>query len=231
MLDAVRAARQLDEVALSDQTVVWGHSQGGHAALWTGIVAPTYAPDVPLAGVAALAPASDLVGLVRTLPAVTGGSIFATYALSAYSAAYPDISIADYVVPTGRPTFDATANRCLGSRSILVSALTSIVTGASLFSGDLTAGAAGARLAENTPAAPIAGAPARRPGPRRRPRVRRRPGRPTSPPAAGPASRSSTARTPASTTSPSSTPSSPLIADLVAWTEARLAGTPPPSTC
>ena len=166
VLDAVRAARQLDEVSLADQTVVWGHSQGGHAALWTGIVAPAYAPDVPLAGVAALAPASDLVGLVRTLPDVTGGSIFATYALSAYSAAYPDISLADYVVPTGRPTFDATADRCLGNRSILVSALSSIVTGASLFSGDLTSGTAGVRLAENTPARTDRGAVAHRPGAR-----------------------------------------------------------------
>jgi hypothetical protein len=38
--------------------VVSGH--GGHAALWTGILAPTYAPDVTLDGVAALAPAGNL---------------------------------------------------------------------------------------------------------------------------------------------------------------------------
>jgi uncharacterized membrane protein HdeD (DUF308 family)/alpha-beta hydrolase superfamily lysophospholipase len=230
VLDSVRAARQLDEVSLSDQTVVWGHSQGGHAALWTGVVAPAYAPDVPLAGVAALAPASDLVGLVRTLPQVTGGSIFATYALSAYSAAYADISLADYVVPTGRPTFDATANRCLGDRSILVSALTSIVTGASLFSGDLTAGPAGARLAENTPAAPIdaplliaqglsdslvspevqAGYVAARCQAGQQLEYRTYPGLDHVPLVEA---------------------NSPLVPDLVAWTEARLAGTPPPSTC
>jgi len=32
----------------SDDTVVWGHSQGGHAALWTGILAPTYAPEIAI---------------------------------------------------------------------------------------------------------------------------------------------------------------------------------------
>ena len=230
VLDAVRAARQLDDVVLADQTVVWGHSQGGHAALWTGIIGPAYAPDVPLAGVAALAPASDLVGLVRTLPTVTGGSIFATYALSAYSAAYPDISIADYVVPTGRPTFDATAARCLGNRSILVSALSSIVTGASLFSGDLTSGTAGARLAENTPAAPIeaplliaqglgdalvsaevqAGYVAARCQAGQQLEYRTYPGLDHVPLVEA---------------------DSPLIPDLVSWTQARLAGTPPPTTC
>ena len=47
--------------------MVWGHSQGGHAALWTGIVAPTYASDVPIAGVAAAAPASDLKPLLDTV--------------------------------------------------------------------------------------------------------------------------------------------------------------------
>jgi uncharacterized membrane protein HdeD (DUF308 family) len=51
-LDAVRPARELDDVELSDNTVSWGHSQGGGAALWVGVEAGTYAEDVPVAGVA-----------------------------------------------------------------------------------------------------------------------------------------------------------------------------------
>ena len=51
-LDSVRAARQMPELKLDTRTVVWGHSQGGHAALWTGIVGPRYAPDVKIVGVA-----------------------------------------------------------------------------------------------------------------------------------------------------------------------------------
>jgi uncharacterized membrane protein HdeD (DUF308 family) len=43
VLDAQRAAGQLDGLDLSPRTVVWGHSQGGHTALWTGTVAPDYA--------------------------------------------------------------------------------------------------------------------------------------------------------------------------------------------
>src|SRR5439155_1171000 len=61
VLDAVRAARHLPGVTLGDRTVVWGHSQGGNAALWTGILAPGYAPDAGVVGVAALAPGSELV--------------------------------------------------------------------------------------------------------------------------------------------------------------------------
>lgn len=59
-LDALRAVRRMPEVKVAERTVVWGHSQGGHAALWTGIVAPGYAPELVIAGVAAAAPASDL---------------------------------------------------------------------------------------------------------------------------------------------------------------------------
>lgn len=80
VLDAVRAARQMPELDLAERTVVWGHSQGGHAALWAGAIGPSYAPEVDLIGVAALAPASNLVALVDNLGNVTGGSIFAAYA-------------------------------------------------------------------------------------------------------------------------------------------------------
>src|SRR5262249_22530873 len=53
-LDSVRAARQMPDLTLDERTVVWGHSQGGHSALWTGIVGPRYAPDVKIVGVAAI---------------------------------------------------------------------------------------------------------------------------------------------------------------------------------
>jgi hypothetical protein len=65
-LDAARAAKELDEVSLTeDQLVVWGHSQGDNAALWTGILADDDAPYLTIDGVAALAPASDLVPLAQ----------------------------------------------------------------------------------------------------------------------------------------------------------------------
>ena len=65
VLDSIRAAHQVDDLDLSDQTVVWGHSQGGHAALWAGQLAPTYAPELQIRGIAALSPASDPLALAR----------------------------------------------------------------------------------------------------------------------------------------------------------------------
>src|SRR5262249_32731370 len=59
-LDSVRAAGQISELTLDQRVVVWGYSQGGHAALWTGIIAPRYAPELEVRGVAAIAPAANL---------------------------------------------------------------------------------------------------------------------------------------------------------------------------
>ena len=50
VLDAVRAAHELPDVNLADETVLWGHSQGGHAALWAGMLAPTYASELEIDG-------------------------------------------------------------------------------------------------------------------------------------------------------------------------------------
>ena len=65
VLDAVRAARSISGAASGSQFAVWGESQGGHAALWTGALARTYAPDLTLVGTAAAAPPTDLAANFR----------------------------------------------------------------------------------------------------------------------------------------------------------------------
>lgn len=88
-LDAVRAARRMPELTLDERTVVWGHSQGGHAALWTGIVGPRYAPDVELAGIVAIAPTADMKSIVEANLLVN--KRLGPYLAAAYSRFYPDV--------------------------------------------------------------------------------------------------------------------------------------------
>lgn len=152
-LDAVRAARRLDGVELGDQTVVWGHSQGGGAALWAGIEARAYAPDVPLSGVAALAPASDMPALARSMLESPAGMLFATFVVRGYSDAYPDVKFDDYVRPTAREVVRRVVGRCLSQRATLAS-IGAVLSGERLFTGDPTSGPLGARLEENVPSAP-----------------------------------------------------------------------------
>ncbi|WP_230207978.1 lipase family protein [Microlunatus sp. Gsoil 973] len=155
VIDAVRAARQLKNVSLAQDTVVWGHSQGGHAALWTGILAPAYAPDVKIDGVAALAPASDLPGLIDNLGDFTGGAVFGSFVIAAYTAIYPDVRTSDVVRPGARILSDEMADRCLAEKSVLVSALSAIALDKSIWTGDPDRGAFGQRLKENVPSGPI----------------------------------------------------------------------------
>ena len=61
VLDAVRAARSIAGAASGTRFAVWGESQGGHAALWTGALARGYAPELTLVGTAAAAPPTDLI--------------------------------------------------------------------------------------------------------------------------------------------------------------------------
>jgi pimeloyl-ACP methyl ester carboxylesterase len=74
-LDIVRAARRLDP-RISKTTIISGHSQGGHAALFAAALAPKYTPDLRLKGTVAFAPASHLdeqIPLTTVLTAPGGG--------------------------------------------------------------------------------------------------------------------------------------------------------------
>jgi acetyl esterase/lipase len=60
VLDAVRAARQIPKIGASNRFAAWGSSQGGHAALFAGQLARSYAPELTLVGVAAISPITDI---------------------------------------------------------------------------------------------------------------------------------------------------------------------------
>ncbi len=96
-LDSVRAARQMPELTLDKRIVVWGYSQGGHTALWTGIVGPRYAPDLEILGVAAIAPATNIKNILVMNVAVD--KLFGPYLAQAYSRFYADITFEQAVRP------------------------------------------------------------------------------------------------------------------------------------
>jgi acetyl esterase/lipase len=85
VLDSVRAARELAAAEASNRFVVWGHSQGGHAALFAGELAGHYAPELRLEGVAAAAPATELAELFDEDYTSVAGKILASMALVSWS--------------------------------------------------------------------------------------------------------------------------------------------------
>jgi hypothetical protein len=157
VLDSIRAAGRLDGFSADNRTVVWGHSQGGHSALWTGIRAGDYAPDVNITGIAALAPASDLPALLKSGQGTMFGKIVSSYLIHAYAAAYPDVGIASYVQPRARPFVGDVASRCVGGWPTLLSAAeTKLFPSAGIFARDPASGPLGDRLRQNTPATAMA---------------------------------------------------------------------------
>jgi len=65
VVNSVRAARSIKDAQAGNRWVVWGHSQGGHAAIWTGELASSLAPELRLLGVAAAAPAAELPEIMQ----------------------------------------------------------------------------------------------------------------------------------------------------------------------
>ena len=96
-LDSVRAARQISGLTLDQRMVVWGYSQGGHAALWTGIIGPRYAADLEIRGVAAIAPAANIKKIFAMNVEID--KRFGPYLAQSYSRFYPDIKFEQAVRP------------------------------------------------------------------------------------------------------------------------------------
>lgn len=158
VLDAVRAARTLVDAGLDNRVVVWGHSQGGNAALWTGIRATDYAPDLALLGVGAFAPASDLAALVPKVQHTLFGKIVSSYLHEAYASAYPDVAAATDVRPLSRLVARDIASRCVGGWGTVFSLLeTELLPSGGLFARNPADGPLGDRLRQNTPLAAIPG--------------------------------------------------------------------------
>ncbi|HUY23111.1 MAG TPA: lipase family protein [Acidimicrobiales bacterium] len=103
VLDAARAAHRLPGTHTSSTVIIYGHSQGGHAALFAGELAPTYAPDLHVAGVVAAAPATELSTIVSVVDTSVGQGILEFTIPVAYTWArtYRDLPLSDLFTPAG----------------------------------------------------------------------------------------------------------------------------------
>jgi acetyl esterase/lipase len=110
VLDSVRAARKWTNEA-GGQFAVWGDSQGGQAALFAGQLAPSYAPELTLAGVAAISPPTDLGDLLRHFIGDGVGRVVAPYAVAAWSQVY-QLSLDGVVRSAAIPTVKRVARVC-----------------------------------------------------------------------------------------------------------------------
>jgi alpha-beta hydrolase superfamily lysophospholipase len=114
IIDSVRAARALPGANASRNFAVWGHSQGGQAALFAGEIAQSYAPELHLAGIAAAAPPTDLNGEFAEPFSGDSGRLLGAYIYTSWTATYgvPAESIID---PRAITPMRHAASKCINS--------------------------------------------------------------------------------------------------------------------
>jgi len=116
MLNMARAAERLSGTGLTASTPVglWGYSQGGTTAGWAAELAPTYAPELQLKGVAEGGVPADLTAVAGFLD---GGATVSFELLAAigYDAAYPELDLQSYLNADGKALLAKSQSMCLVS--------------------------------------------------------------------------------------------------------------------
>ena len=115
VIDSVRAARDLPGTDAGSTYAVWGHSQGGHASLFSGDVARTYAPELNLVGVAAAAPAAELSALVTLQWQSYVSWIIGSEVISLWPQFYPELSPNQVATPVALANAAGVGGACITS--------------------------------------------------------------------------------------------------------------------
>lgn len=117
VLDSIRTVANHPEWDAASQFALWGHSQGGHAALFASHYAGSYAPELDLMGTAAVAPATELTALLRDDIHTPVGKVFGSFALKSWSELFDEAHLDKIVRPADVPYVDLLAKDCLGTKS------------------------------------------------------------------------------------------------------------------
>ncbi|MEU4742492.1 lipase family protein [Actinosynnema sp. NPDC023658] len=106
VIDVVRAARRLDH-PLDRRWLVAGFSQGGHAALFTALIATDYAPELDFLGTIALAPPVHLLRVIATRTSDASAAVcpFVPIVLAGMRTRYPDFTH-DFLTERGTALVD-----------------------------------------------------------------------------------------------------------------------------
>ena len=111
VFDIVRAAQTMPGVGADGPLVVWGHSQGGHAAMHVAERWQDLAPDLDLVGVAAGAPPSQF----PLLSAFLQGSAYQGYlvmAAASLAATYDELDLEGVMNPANLHLLDELEKGC-----------------------------------------------------------------------------------------------------------------------
>lgn len=155
VLDSVRAADNLAGTRAGRTFGVWGHSQGGHASLYTPEAVATYAPTLHLVGVAAAAPAVELPALIEAQWKAAVAWVIGSEVVGLWPGFYSGLKATQVATPLALANYQRLGVFCItGNTSQLASEFAPYFA-SPFFSADPTMLVNWrARIDQNTPSAP-----------------------------------------------------------------------------
>lgn len=118
VLNSVRAARNLAGSQAGSNFVVYGHSQGGHSALFTASLAKQYAPELTLKGTVAAAPAAEITVMLGSSQNNLLDWVIGPEILEAWPSVNNQLSVDDVASEAGKKSYEKVANKCIGDALI-----------------------------------------------------------------------------------------------------------------
>jgi hypothetical protein len=112
-LDVARAARTLlSNGVVSPRVAMYGFSQGGQTSLWAAHLAASYAPELELRGVVAIAPAARQLALSFYDLKIPENSGYFISRMAGLAVGRPDVRLSDMLTPAGLQMLDAQTWDC-----------------------------------------------------------------------------------------------------------------------
>ncbi|MEI6374155.1 MAG: lipase family protein [Actinomycetes bacterium] len=118
VVNSVRAAREFKDSGASTTWMVYGHSQGGQSALWTGDLANKLAPELNLVAVAAAAPAAELVPLVDEQWDETVSWVIGPEVAYGWPTQYPNLPLSAVIAQEQINSTESLATDCLKAAAL-----------------------------------------------------------------------------------------------------------------
>ncbi len=158
VLNSVRALRYIPGANAGTRFAVWGHSQGGHSALFTATTAASYAPELRLVGAVASAPAAELVPLLSETNGTSLDWVIGPEVLQSWPGIYPGLNVRSITTDKGYNNYQRIASQCITQAALAGTTRTKLKQ--KFFNTNLITNPAWRRAAQNqTAPAPQPGQP------------------------------------------------------------------------
>ena len=112
-VNSVRALRSIPDSGTGNNYAVFGSSQGGHTALWTGHLSKQFAPELNLVGVAAVAPAAELKSIIDFQWDTVVSWVIGSEVMRSWPVVYPNLPVDSLLTTTAQKNYERMAEECV----------------------------------------------------------------------------------------------------------------------